>query len=98
MEQVQNRYTVQYNYTTFKGKPKPAIPTYTILETVFERIYKKTWYKLDANRELKYIIANLPGENLNWEYVKENNGAYYYWVTDQTLTLLQIQGAVEKND
>lgn len=77
---------------------KPTVPTYSILETVYERIHKKTWYKLDANLRLKDIIVNLPGRNLNWEYVKENNGAYYYWVTDKTLTLLQIQGAVEKND
>ena len=82
--------------STVSSKKQESVLEYTILETVYERIYKKTWYKLDANSALKYIISTLPGENLNWEYYKENNGAYYFWVTDKTLTLLSIRGAVEK--
>lgn len=71
------------------------VPSYRVLETVFERVYKKTWYKLDVNRRLWHIITTSKGQNENWELVKENNGAKFLWVTDKMLTLILLQGAVE---
>lgn len=78
--------------------PKPSKPSYRILETLYERIYKKTWHKLSVNPTLKDMIEKIPGENTNWERHKELNGARFYWVTDPTLTMLTLQGAVKEND
>lgn len=71
-------------------------PRYSILETINEQIYKKTWLKLATNRPMKTLIAEIPGKNENWELVKENTGAEFYWVTDKTLTLLHLKGATSE--
>lgn len=74
---------------------KNTPPKYDILETVYERIHKQTWHKLSANRTMKVLIMQTPGKGGNWDHVSENDGTKYYWVTDKTLTLLQLQGASE---
>lgn len=74
---------------------KNVPPKYNILETVYDRINKQTWHKLSANRTMKVLIMQTPGKGINWEIGSENNGAKYYWVTDKTLTLLQLQSANE---
>jgi hypothetical protein len=74
---------------------KNVPPKYNILETVYDRINKQTWHKLSANRTMKVLIMQTPGKGTNWDLGLENNGAKYYWVTDKTLTLLQLQSANE---
>lgn len=71
-------------------------PRYSVLETITERIYKKTWHKLATNKTMKKLIAETPGKNENWELVKENTGTEFYWVTDKTLTLLHLKGATSE--
>ena len=67
--------------------------TYRILDTVFDRLSKKTWIKLDSNPRLANLIIKSKGRDENWELIEEINGGHYLWVTDKFLTLLQIQGA-----
>ena len=75
---------------------KHVTPKYTVLETVHDRIYKQTWHKLAANRTMKLLISRMPNRGANWDLITENDGTQFYWVTDKTLTLLAIQGAVKE--
>jgi hypothetical protein len=72
---------------------------YRILETEKDRSSRHVWHKLFISDDLWYLIfckdSRLRGHN--WDIVKEIDGTSFIWVTDQYLTVLQIQGA-ENND
>lgn len=68
--------------------------TYSILETVYDTIYKNTWHKLSPTHALWQMIrADEKTKGANWDILKENNGKSFIWVTDKYLTLLQLKGA-----
>ncbi len=71
---------------------------YTVLETEFERIYKKTWYKLEPSHYLwRMIIDDVAGQGTHWYINKEITGKSFIWVTDKYLTLLCVKGACRVN-
>lgn len=69
---------------------------YRILETQKDPLSQQTWHKLSVQYHLWHMIlhrdCNL--RNRNWDIIQEIDGTNWIWVTDQYLTLLQIQGAV----
>jgi hypothetical protein len=73
--------------------------TYSIIETVHERIHKNTWYKLNLSDNLWYmIVRDKQNKGANWDVIKENNGTSFVWVTDKYLTLLHLKGAEHAED
>ena len=74
--------------------PSYLPPVYSILETVTDRITGVTWHKLLPNEKAIGLIVNSKANN-SWELKAEITGKKFLWVTEQFLTLLAIQGAVE---
>ena len=67
------------------------VPRYGILETVEDSITGTVWHKLDTNARATQLISRSKAYS-QWDIRTENTGKKFFWVTDQLLTLLHVQG------
>lgn len=68
-----------------------VVPKYNILETIEDSVTKTVWHKLRTNEEATKLILNLNSSESVYQHT-EITGKSFFWVTDQILTLLTIQG------
>ena len=66
-------------------------PKYNILETITDPVTGTTWHKLKTNAQATELIIKNKAHS-QWEIRDENTGKKFFWVTDQLLTILHVQG------
>ena len=86
----------EYEIETVFWTTRSRIPKYDILETVDDRITGTVWHKLDTNAGATQLISRSKAYS-QWELKTENTGKKFFWVTDQLLTLLHVQGLQKRS-
>lgn len=85
---MEPEYEYTIDYATAIGR---TTPKYDILETVDDTITGTVWHKLLTNAKATSLIKKSKAYS-QWEIREETTGKKFFWVTDQLLTVLHIQG------